>query len=120
MRCDCGVVFENHPEGRCLDSWLARHIMGWKEAEHIPSAWGIDPALGYECAWPRYSIYIAEAWALVERVPNMTLGHWTKAGIMNATIYLNDGAIIVSADTAPLAICRCVAMWAALKKEETK
>ena len=133
---------ESMKAGPELDKLVAEKVMGWVLTQDGPGegAWEDDYSADYgrwmpsdspgagPHAWetvPSYSTNIAAAWEVVEKVSELSDGHFTlmkftthyRAGFQTPVPYDSDDRFEhwSVADTAPLAICR--AALAAVEKK---
>lgn len=104
--------------GRELDALVAEKVMGWVKISFVGEetaggrkGFGLNPKhhRGPRTCIPAYSTDIAEAWAVLEKFPDVQRlekrwpgeeppGWWCEVGVDN-------GSSSAIADTAPLAIC---------------
>lgn len=113
----------NLPAGREMDALVAQQLFGWMfiasnfvhNLEYgtmiPPNGWKRDNFIPDEC--PHYSTDIAAAWEVVEKMRGMALAMTMGKGDDAYQCRIFDGRIapeayrvLVSAETAPLAICR--------------
>ena len=133
---ECGIEIDDHPAGRCLDTWVVEVVMGWKlHNSHYPelSTW-IDEAgkvLKYFKTW-NPSSDIDAAWKVVEHLTNNGYcpailfddnGHWAMSTDGSQSVPMSSDTEDIStmffvkknewANSAPLAICRAAIKAAA-------
>ena len=85
-------------EGRELDAAVAEKVMGWDTSK---IAW--RPF--YISSW-QPSENIADAWQVVEKIPNIQIAHIAEYGYWRVAPDYHEPTMFVIADTPELAICR--------------
>ena len=98
------------PAGRELDAAVAELVMGWEIVRTgIGNDHYISPSdnslLRLICNW-KPSENIADAWRVVEKMPNIQIAHVTEYGYWRVAPDYHEPTMFVIADTPELAICR--------------
>ena len=132
---ECGIEIDDHPAGRCLDTWVAEVVMGW-EIHYIEHNSGLVSSGEYCWLLPDggmqaepyvfpYSSDIDAAWEVVEHLTNNGYcpailfddnGHWAMSTDGSQSVPMSSDTEDIStmffvkknewANSAPLAICR--------------
>jgi hypothetical protein len=74
MNCPrCGTHVDEHEARRCMDAWVAEAVMGWRRETITMANELIEVLIGpegirYYNQFPHYSINIADAWEVVEKM----------------------------------------------------
>ena len=96
--------------GRELDAQVAEKVMGWRHVRETgppDDLYGQEPGRsGTVYIVPHYSTDIGAAWAVVERLRDIDCDLTIESAGNQWHVSLLVGAIVGTAQAAPLAICR--------------